>query len=350
MKKYIISSFFLFFFNQAYATVLNISYFPHIDAYHFLENLSEWSPDYTIKSYKQYWNREKLHQSGDEEHLENIKKIRLKYYCQPKERFFSFNDKEEDKIKYAFLNSKSYNETYQQLARLLSKSELEQFDECYQYFLARINSAVQSGKGYQNIIEKLNKENNTPEMQNYFKKIRAFYRNKNENNILNIYVVWQPEEGNSGAYYINKNIVLGLKASTNRTNLSDRDYYDLLSVLYHEMMHYHSSMMDAKINFMLSSMLKESLGLNFNNQPNLGKIIEEPLAVILGQRVFLRKYRNKYYYTYDNFYQNDWINLMALIAEPLVEEYMTSNREIDKEFIEQYSKLSLTVIHAASMF
>ena len=41
---------------------------------------------------------------------------------------------------------------------------------------------------------------------------------------------------------------------------------------------------------------------------------------------------------------------MALIAEPLVEEYMTSNREIDKEFIEQYSKLSLTVIHAASMF
>lgn len=337
----------IFSIQDVFASEFQVKYFQHIDIYNFLENLSEWDSSHSLKSYKEYWKENKLSQNNDAFHLNNFKKIKLKYYYFPKESFFAVNDQNEDRIKNSFFNRKSYKQTYVALSEFLTNQELKEFNDCYNYFNARIIKIIGSKYSYEFILEKLNALNYNTSTIAYIKQTKAFYKTPTLNNkAAAVYLVWQPEQGGSIAYYINKNIILSLKDSDKLRDLGEKRFVELTTILLHEMMHYYSSIADKNSRLEFSSIINKSLNIQSINKIKLGLIIEEPLAVILGQQLFYKKYKKEYYNPYDNVYQDDWVKLMVLLVTPLVEHYIYYNYPMDQSFMSQYANLCHMALNA----
>jgi len=172
----------------------------------------------------------------------------------------------------------------------------------------------------------------------------SFYHYKEEVIKVNTFIVWRPTKDNDSAFILNDFIILKIPSEKKIDNSSKRIAI-LSSILMHEIMHYFSNNLIPDINECLKLAIERKLQKYLNNIiPNL--FIEEPLAVILGQQVYMKHVYPQFYDIYDNVYENAWVRTLSILTQPLVESYLNANKPIDENFINRYIFLSDDVLSA----
>ncbi|ANF52221.1 hypothetical protein A0O34_17605 [Chryseobacterium glaciei] len=117
-----------------------------------------------------------------------------------------------------------------------------------------------------------------------------------------------------------------------QTNL--KDYKDLLSVMMHEIFHiiYNEQSLELKIEIDQSFKENKSKCSNYAYQ-----LLNELLATALGNGYVYEKLEGKL--DQNDWYYHQYIDLMARKIYPLVKEYITEKKSMDKNFIDRYIKL-----------
>ena len=344
MKKFIVSTFFVVFqsclcLTQSYGFTLG--YQKHIDFFNFIDNLSNWSPGFTSSRYQIFWESEGLQQPNDLKHLESIRKIRNKYF-HPKPSIFIHYDESEDPIAEAFYNAPNLQSAINKLEEILPKTDAKELISALIYFEPKVRKYTNDNTIIRNALNDILQRK---DINDFYKKVSIFYNCKIVTpNKLKIHAVSLPPNKNISAFILNNTIIVSLPTSA--TQINEKMLAEFSSIIAHELMHFHSMNTPKKIQIEHEKSLIQLVHYDLKNQENYNLLIEEPLAVILGQKIFMKKFFPKHYNVYENVYSDPWVRIMSFLLEPLVAAYIEQTLPIDYKFIEAYASLSNQVINA----
>jgi hypothetical protein len=68
-------------------------------------------------------------------------------------------------------------------------------------------------------------------------------------------------------------------------------------------------------------------------------MLEEPLAVAIGQMLFLKSFDPKRFSKEGNWYRNPWVNQYAQALFPLVDKTFAKSGRLDRAFIQEAGKI-----------
>lgn len=173
-------------------------------------------------------------------------------------------------------------------------------------------------------ITKYSAEN---KIEDYFETGLVFY-NSSWDNSIPFKVAFYPLPNSQGftaqAFYNNF-------ISAIQTNL--KDYKDLFSVMLHEIFHIIYNEQSLEIKSEIDKNFKENKSKSSNYAYHL---LNEALATSLGNGYVYEKLDGKI--DKGEWYNRKYINLMAKQMYPLVYEYISQKKPIDKNFIDSYIK------------
>ena len=178
----------------------------------------------------------------------------------------------------------------------------------------------------QQILE-ITKYSTEKKIENYFETGLVFY-NSSWDNSIPFEIAFYPLPNSQGftaeAFYNNF-------ISAIQTNL--KDYKDLFSVMLHEIFHiiYDEQSLEIKTEIDKNFTENKSKSSNYAYQ-----LLNEVLATSLGNGYVFEKLDGKL--DIGEWYNQKYINLMAKQIYPLVNEYISQRKPIDKNFIDNYVK------------
>src|SRR5690606_8312150 len=68
-------------------------------------------------------------------------------------------------------------------------------------------------------------------------------------------------------------------------------------------------------------------------------LVEEPLAVTVGQMYYLQTLIPEQFDFFEEFYNNPWVNVISKLAYPMVWHYLSNSKPIDDLFILNLAKI-----------
>jgi hypothetical protein len=165
-------------------------------------------------------------------------------------------------------------------------------------------------------------------IENFFEKGLSFY-NSNWDNSIPFEIAFYPLPNSQG---FTAQAFCNNFSSAIQTNL--KDYKDLFSVMLHEIFHiiYNEQSLEVKNNIAKYFNENKSKNSNYSFQ-----ILNEVLATALGNGYVYEKLDGKT--DSNDWYYNQYINLLARKIYPLVTDYITQKKPIDRNFIDNYIKI-----------
>jgi hypothetical protein len=323
-----------------------IKYADHIDIFNFIDNLSSWHPGITSSAYYEYWRIHHLLKSEDDKNLSIIRNIRKKYYTPPLNQMLGTKSDNEDPIALTFYKSRNYQDALISLKSVLSKEDHLSYTAALESFYDRIQSILSKNDYVKIIISNFNKTTSNQITYQFLEQASSFYHYKPKTININIFIVWRPIEDNDSAFILDNFIILKVPNERKINNLP-RNIATLNSIVMHEIMHYFSSGLPQSINNYLELAIKKETGFEkYLSNLIFNFFIEEPLAVIIGQQRYMKYVYPQFYDIYDDVYANAWVRTLSILAQPLVESYLNSNKQIDEHFINKYIVLTRDVLYA----
>lgn len=316
----------------------NASYRESTNRYQILDCVSEWwSGCQDDGAYRTEWVRRHGSLSAkDLEWFETYKRIRETYLVSAnepaalllrKDGFFSRGSAaKEDPFQYVFYSARTQEEAYRQLSKLITPAELVWLKKFYEHFEPRTSlflkeSAVPFGRW----AAQLNAELANPLYRLFFAKISAFY-GVALNLDYEILITWWPPIARDLASPTDRYLVFQKNPVT---QMEGRD----LDVVFHEVVHTISAHQPKQQKRELTRKFLEICPVE--GRVRRGDILEEPLAVALGQIAFLAEFDPDGLHFDASFYNNPWISSFGKAIYPIVRLELNSGRDINQEFIEK---------------
>lgn len=322
---------------------IEVKYSQIADFFNFMDNLSQWGAS-TSDEYYIFWEKNYL-EPNDIKILKKYATIRKKHFKDIQNVIFPTNQTE-DPIADVFYHAKNIQDALKGLEKILTTDELQIIKETVEHFKKRIDLIISSDNKQAKMavyFDGFLKEKNVSE---YIDAICNFYSVKYRDIKTTIFTVWWPTNKKYEAICIGKTILI--YGSFLQEMPKDISFIkaELSSILLHELTHSISKARPESQKKLLSSTAQRyATELNITRDKYIF-LVEEPLAVILGQMIFLERTFPQYYKYMDNWYSNAWIKSMARLAKPLVFEYLSHHRPMDKVFVENYMKLISELIQA----
>jgi hypothetical protein len=349
LKRFLISflCFVFFTLNARPAQIeIRVEYSKSADIFEFLDNVSNWWPGFTEEEYVKHWNRSVKSEPNDKGLFVKCARLREKYYNDPDQKekdplknkngFFSNSGSlDADPFADAFYSSNSLEEAFQKLEKLLSTQDMEFVKMFYEHFRSRSESLiVNDGKDFSGSIKLVNEKLKTSEITRYFEGVTKFYKVESGFKYRVLYTWWPPisrtNASPTGRYLIMRNHPIKHK---------DRDDSDIVA---HEIIHTISTGQSVAQKLKLTQEFLKSCPV----QDKLKKllILEEPMAVVFGQLIFVQKFNPNHFSTSENLYNNPWINTFSrLIFEPLKSRF-EKGETINDGFIRDASKICVDLL------
>ncbi|MGK5087556.1 hypothetical protein WDW86_08355 [Bdellovibrionota bacterium FG-2] len=196
------------------------------------------------------------------------------------------------------------------MSRILTAEEFVIFKNFYQFFQP----------SYSKLLERIAK----------FYKVRAKID-------YQIVFVWWPPIDRTNASPTGKFLVMRYHPQKHiKDALADGD------VVFHEVVHTISAKQDLEKKRELTKAFLNKCPIQ--DKMKQGKILEEPLAVAIGQIYYMRRFEPKNFRYSSSLYNDPWISLFGRVLYPLVEEVFNRERPIDNDFVLSASKLCNEVV------
>lgn len=324
---------------KLYALTFNIYYSQSIDFLNFMDKLSDWEPGPAANAYKMFWARNNLQKKDDYKFLSDYKEIRKKYYFSSRSSLFTENNPNKDIISASFYDYHHPKNALHHLKSKINHTDHQKLKKSTHYFSDRISKIIMN-QPHNKAIKNLKKTLNENNIQNHIKAICHFYNVDFKKLHINIAINWTLEDVDEDAFINLDTIVLSDLYNKDETdNLKNADN---LSILIHEIVHLVSSKAPTEQKRHLSEIFENSFKLTekMSSQKKM-YLLEEPLAVILGQMLFTRGFSPEYYEKCHHWYANSWVNTMAILKEPIVAHYLHENKPIDDKLIQSFAKKSI---------
>lgn len=333
----------ILFSTQLHALTFEVKYNQSIDLLNFMDKLSEWEPGPAADTYLTFWEKSKFKKKHDQKYLLSYKEIRKKYYHPSFAHLFAHNNHNTDILASVFYENTNPKKAVLKLKSKINGSDYDKIQSSIGYFSERI-SKLTVNQSHEKAILFIQKTLNQEGIQAYIKIVCNFYNVDFEKLHIPVVFNYTLDNVNEDAFIYADTIVLSdftFKKNIfyNIKNAHLFQNIDNISLLMHEIVHLISSKAPAE----QKERLSKAFEANFNLSEHLSSqkklyLLEEPLAVILGQILFTRKMLPEYYEKFQNWYENPWVNNIAKLKEKSVSRYLEENKSIDIKFVNSFAK------------
>ena len=307
----------------------NIKYSEQLAVFVFMQNLSENYPENVFKT---EFQKSKCNVEKYKNILSKFDSLKVDYSYQFEE--FPYNSKipmqTSDILKKTLIETTNLNEFKLRSVGLVPNKTLNDLIEIITTFTPIYNELIYTPNKelFEQQLVEITKYSKGNKIEDFFETGLIFY-NSNWDNSIPFEIAFYPLPNSKGftAQAFCNNFISAIQ-----TNL--KDYKDLFSVMLHETYHiiYNEQSLEVKSN--IDKWFKENISKNSNYAYQL---LNEVLATDLGNGFVYEKLNGKQ--DTNDWYNHKCINLMAKKTYPLITEYLSKKKAIDKKFVDAYIKI-----------
>jgi hypothetical protein len=313
-----------------------VTYSDVANTFDIIDNVSNWWPGFCEEEYRKYWERKHPVSEQDLKLFGEYKAIREKYYdvsdqsepdpSKNRNGVFAFQSiLTSDPIAEAFYNAKTWDDAFNSLSKKLSPDELNFLRLFYSVFSQKVQPLLEESKVFMRVAQSVRKKVRTKSSQDFFSKVANFYGVASTVN-YSVQYVWWPPIDRTNASPTGRFLVMRYNP-IKHLNDAEAD----VDVAFHEVVHTISAMQTYE--------QKQSLSKAFLDKcPVQGRLkkstlVEEPLAVIIGQAIYTKKFDPKNFSYTAKWYNEKWINLFSKLAYPYVSEAFQRGERLNEKMM-----------------
>ena len=225
----------------------------------------------------------------------------------------------EDLLAPSFLSSPTLPEAFKKLETVASPEDLQFLKNFYQHFQPSYQKILAESGAFQKKVQTLNKQLRNPKYQKFFEKISQYY-SVNEELSYEVLFTWFPPVPRDHASPTDRFLVL----QQNPVEFLNSDDQD---VVFHEIVHTLSARQPQQQKEEISKAFLSLCPIeNKFAKYQKGKILEEPLAVAIGQILFLKEFSPTTLKWDSKLYNNPWISAFGKNIYPLIESEIAQKK------------------------
>ena len=279
-----------------------------------------------------YWKKRFGFGRTEEALAQDYSKLRSRYYkaekfekdpLKNKSGFFAVNGLAVDVVADAFLSSSNLSEALHKVEETVSESDRGKLKEIFTKFEPELHEIIAESRFLKGLAVSLESTLQTTAVKEISQYIRFFYKSENDPELTTLFTWWPPTGQDIGTP---EGHFLVLRKNPEKRATGPDDDFAL-----HEFTHVVSAQQppQQKVDF-----TREFLRICPNAaRLNKGEILEEPLAVALGQMLYLDTFYPVRFAQTKKWYARKWINHFAQVIFPTVKSYYARHLAIDLDFI-----------------
>ncbi|SHL41653.1 hypothetical protein [Flavobacterium chilense] len=314
---------------SAQKPTFNIKYSEQLAVFVFLENLSE---NYPENNFKTEFQKSKYNVEKYKDLISKFDQLFYDYSYHFDE--YPYGSKKsmqaQDILQKNLIETENLKDFKIRTIGFIPTKTLNDLATCISEFTPIYNELIYNPNKdkFEKQLQDIAKYSNDNHIENYFETGLLFYNSSWDNSIpFNIAFYPLPNSKGFTAQAFCNNFI-----SAVQTDL--KSYKDLFSVMMHETYHIIYDEQSLEVKTQIDSYFKENKSKCSNYAYQL---MNEVLATALGNGYVFSKLNGKI--DTEDWYNKKYINLMAKQIYPLVEEYISQKKPMDKNFIDNYIRL-----------
>jgi hypothetical protein len=287
-------------------------------------------------AYQKYWT-EHFGLTGEEQDLfKKYDSVRQRYYKGlglPPDDFGPFKDGlfakrtgiAEDRLAPAFYSSDTLDQALEKLKIVVDQEDLVFLKSFYEHFKPKYQTLLSESKPFKKKAMELSRKLQNKKYASFFSMISRYY-SVSENMNYEVLYTWFPPLERDSASPTDKFLVFQ-QNPIKHINSKDED------IVFHEIIHTLSARQPQKQKEEISKIFLDacpSLTEKFIGTYR-GRIMEEPMAVAIGQIQFLKEFSSSRLKWESKLYNNPWISIFAKLIHPVVEDELAKKRQFSVE-------------------
>lgn len=325
---------------------IDAAYSPAANAFVILDCVANWLDGFCLDdgAYAREWTRRFGMTEEDRSFFRRYSEIRLRHYDDP-------DQAEKDPLKNrnglfaflgsltaepqaeAFYSSDRMDEAFGKLRRLMSREEIDFLRSFYARFERPLSLLLAESEPYRAKAAELRRSVREPRLQPFLARVAKFYGVRTEVRYRALFV-WWPLKERTLATPTGRFLVLQGHPVEHASETWD-------DIVFHEIVHTISAQQDLGGKQAFTRAFLDRCDPR-GKKVRRGRIIEEPLAVALGQMLFLKTFDPQRYErerARGRWYRDRWVNLFSQRIFPILESAIGEGRTLrDPSLIEQAAR------------
>ena len=332
---------------------IQVAYSESANIFDIMDNVSNWFPGFCEETYQEYWNKKYPLSSKDSELFAKYKSIRERYYNDPDQlerdplknrngMFALLSTITADPLGEAFYSSETLDEAFVKLVNIIKSEEIDFLKGFYSTFADRYKPILSESDPFRQVANQVSKSIVKQKIASYFKKVSSYFKVKANMEYRVLFTWWPPNNRSNasptGSFLIMRyNPVTDLESAKSSTD-----------IIFHEIVHTISARQDLA---QKQTLTKEFVTL-CDTKGAIKKLtlLEEPLAVVIGQALFLQTFQPKNYNYDSNWYNEKWVNLFSKLIYQDVKDEFNAGRTISDGLIPRVAKRCKEVLAVVGKF
>jgi hypothetical protein len=317
-----------------------------------MDNVSNWWDGFCEEEYQKFWtNRYGI--SDDERVLfSRYKQLRERYYSDPDQAekdplknrngFFATSGAiSADPLAEAFYSSSTLTEAMAKVEKLVSPDEFKFLKTYYEHFQPKYSLLLQESTSFASVATQINKSLSAPKVKKLFDQVANFY-DVHSNVDYRILFVWWPPINRANASPTGSYLLM---------RYNPMKHLDIVSkdsdIVFHEVVHTISARQPLEQKQRLTKQLLQKC----DQVSTLKKltILEEPLAVAIGQMLFLERVNPSKLHYEESLYSSPWISAFAKLIFPVTKAQIESGKTINDDYIEKIGAQCVEMVRASAI-
>lgn len=291
--------------------------------FHLLDCVSDWNRSHCHDdgAYRRDWEGRVGSKPDDAELFDGYSRIRQKYFRLESNQglFLSTSILEYDPLANSFYASDTLEGAMVRLQSLLAADELEFLRRFYAHFHERAQVYLADSAPFVQAATASNQTLQNPDYDSFFRDAARFYGVQSAPRFTSL-LVWWPLPNRNNAIPSGEHLILRKNPGA-LSGSSDAD------IFFHETVHTLSARQTPGQKDALTAAFRSRC--SEHAQPNDTYLLEEPLAVAIGQMLILKRSDPSRFTRENDWYQNAWVNRFAPAIFPEIEEAFSIGQNLD---------------------
>jgi hypothetical protein len=328
---------------------IEVAYREPADAFEILDNVSEWWPGYTDPAYREAWADSVGVVPADTTFFARYARLRSRYFDRSGQqdedprtsRSGLFTDRAAltaDPVAFAFYGSETMEEAFGRLGDVVEPDEVVFLRSFYAHFSVRL--ARLKGGTERSVAASLERTGQTlgdPGVVSYLDGIVRFFGVGDGATFTALYVWWPDAErvvaNPNGPYLLM------------RVRPHPGEALDSADVVVHEAVHVISALQPDAQKRSLSDAILAACPDALELTRRLG-VVEEPLATVLGNMEFRRRFEPARFKWGRQWYGEPWVDLSARLLYPVVMDALARGQTVSGTFTADAAALCAVGVEA----
>lgn len=314
---------------------IEVVYREPADAFEILDNVSEWWPGYCDSAYRESWADSVGILPSDSTFFTQYARLRSRYFDKSGQenedpranRNGLFTDRAtltSDPVAFAFYSSETMEEAFRRLGPVVAPDEVTFLRTFYGHFsdrVARLTATTERTVAAS--LEQTRRTLGDPAVAPYLDDIVRFFGVDDDVTFTALYV-WWPDANRVAANPNGPFLLLRVRPYPGEA-LNNAD------IVVHEVVHVISAMQPDAQKRSISDAVLKACPNALEMTRRLG-VVEEPIATVLGNMEFRRRFEPARFTWGRQWYGEEWVDLLARLFYPAVMDALASDKTVSGSF------------------